>query len=115
MENQEKLDPKVQEQLQAPATVDFVINVAQTLESRVDYNFNSIMSVSMLVEFLYQTLEKQGIDIPLDEEFETFQAERLAEIQEKFKEAAEKAADQVKQEAVEEAAEADISEADIDI
>ena len=61
MENQEKLDPKVQEQLQAPATVDFVINVAQTLESRVDYNFNSIMSVSMLVEFLYQTLEKQEL------------------------------------------------------
>ena len=69
-------------------TPDFVLTVAQTLESRIDYNFNSIMQISLLVEFLYQTLEEQGIEIPLDEKFEAFQKERVEEIQKKFQEVA---------------------------
>lgn len=69
-------------------TPDFVMTVAQTLESRIDYNFNSLMQISLLVEFLYQTLEEQGIQIPLDEKFEAFQKERVEEIQKKFQEVA---------------------------
>lgn len=69
-------------------TPDFVMTVAQTLESRIDYNFNSVMQISLLVEFLYQTLEEQGIEIPLDEKFEAFQKERVEEIQRKFQEVA---------------------------
>ena len=69
-------------------TPDFVLTVAQTLESRIDYNFNSILQISLLVEFLYQTLEEQGIEIPLDDKFEAFQKERVEEIQKKFQEVA---------------------------
>lgn len=78
MSNQDELE----------VTPDFVFTIAQTLESRIDYNFNSLMQISLLVEFLYQTLEEQGINIPLDEKFENFQKERVEEIQKKFQEVA---------------------------
>lgn len=77
---------KINQDLQQPATLQFVINLAQALETRIDYNFNSVIQMSMLVEFLYETLEKQGINIPIDTEFQEFQEKRMKEIQEKFSE-----------------------------
>lgn len=82
-DNQEKIN----QDLQQPANLQFVINLAQALETRIDYNFNSVIQMSMLVEFLYETLEKQGIKIPIDTEFQEFQETRMKEIREKFSEA----------------------------
>ena len=84
-----------------PLTSEFVFQIAQSLESRIDYNFNSIMQVSLLVEFLYQTLEEQGIEIPLDEKFEEFQSKRVQEIQNKFEEVAKQMTEDLAKETVE--------------
>jgi mRNA deadenylase 3'-5' endonuclease subunit Ccr4 len=67
-----------------PVPLNFLITVADALESRIDYNFNSVIQISMLVEFMYNKLKEKGIDIPLDEEFETFQKTRFEEIQSEF-------------------------------
>ena len=97
--------------MQQPANIDFVLSIAQTLEARIDHNFNSLMSISFLVEFLYSSLEKRGIEIPLDEEFEKFQKERLKEIREQF----EQAAKETNEEMVKEAAEDIIENSNINL
>lgn len=77
----EKLPEEIKDQ---PVPLNFLITVADALESRIDYNFNSVIQISMLVEFLYNKLQEKGIEIPLDEEFEKFQNQRLEEIQSEF-------------------------------
>jgi len=67
-----------------PVPLQFLITVADALESRIDYNFNSVIQISMLVEFMYTKLKEKGIEIPLDGDFEEFQKTRLAEIQSEF-------------------------------
>lgn len=67
-----------------PVPLNFLITVADALETRIDYNFNSVIQISMLVEFMYNKLQEKGIEIPLDEEFEAFQKSRLEEIQTEF-------------------------------
>jgi|13_taG_2_1085334.scaffolds.fasta_scaffold00062_4 hypothetical protein len=62
----------------------FLLSLTKALESRVDYNFNNLIQLSLLIEFLYESLEKQGIKIPLDKDFENFQEKRLKEIKEEF-------------------------------
>ena len=67
----------------------FVVNLAQALEARIDYNFNSMIQLSILVEYLYEKLDQSGIKIDLtDEDFTAFQDSRITEIQEQLKEAA---------------------------
>jgi hypothetical protein len=90
---------KIDEQMNEPASIKFLIDVAQAMETRIDYNFNSVIQVSLLVEFLYEALEKQGISIPLDEDFQKFQEERLAEIKTKFDEAVSEATENLQKEA----------------
>lgn len=98
MDNQEQdVQQKIDAQMNEPASIKFLIDVAQAMETRIDYNFNSVIQVSLLVEFLYDALEKQGITIPLDEEFQKFQEERLAEIKSKFDEAVSQATEELKQ------------------
>ena len=92
---------QIDEQMNQPASIKFLIDVAQAMETRIDYNFNSVIQVSLLVEFLYEALEKQNISIPLDEDFEKFQKARLAEIKSKFDEAVSEATDNLKKEAEE--------------
>ena len=69
---------------QQPVPLQFLITVADALESRIDYNFNSLIQISMLVEYMHIKLAEKGIDIELDEEFKTFQEKRLSEIQKEF-------------------------------
>jgi hypothetical protein len=95
---QKQTQEQIDAQLNEPASIQFLIDVAQAMESRIDYNFNSVVQVSLLVEFLYEALEKQGIKIPLDDEFKKFQEERLAEIKTKFDDALKQASDEVAQE-----------------
>ena len=104
--SQTQTNEEVEAQLNEPASIKFLIDVAQAMESRIDYNFNSVVQVSLLVEFLYEALEKQGIKIPLDEEFQKFQEERLSEIKTKFDAALQQATDETVKEAAAEQAEA---------
>jgi hypothetical protein len=67
-----------------PTPFSFVMSLAKALESRIDYNFNSIIQMSMLIEYLYIQLEKKGIEIEMEEEFKAFQTERLEELRKEF-------------------------------
>lgn len=67
-----------------PVPLNFLITVADALESRIDYNFNSLIQISMLVEYIHTKLAEKGIDIQLDDDFKAFQEDRLAEIQAEF-------------------------------
>lgn len=67
-----------------PVPLQFLITIADALESRIDYNFNSLIQISMLVEYIHTKLNEKGINIELDEEFKSFQETRLAEIQGEF-------------------------------
>ena len=73
------------------ATVDMLFDVAKALETRIDYNFNSMIQLSLLVEYLYEQLDNLDIKIPMGEAFENFQKQRLEEIQKNFDSAMEEA------------------------
>lgn len=72
------------EMKQQPVPLQFLITIADALESRIDYNFNSLIQISMLVEYIHIQLAEKGINIELDEDFKTFQEKRLTEIQQEF-------------------------------
>lgn len=105
--NQAAADVLPDEVKDKPVPLQFLITVADALEGRIDYNFNSVIQISMLVEFLYNKLNDKGIEIPLDEEFETFQKTRLAEIQAEF--------DKIKEQADPEKAASDFLKQNVDL
>lgn len=61
-----------------------LINVLRGHEMRIDYNFNAMLQISMLLEYLYESLGKKGIEIDMTE-FEQFQKERIEEIDQTHK------------------------------
>lgn len=61
-----------------------LLNILQAHEMRIDYNFNAMLQLSMLVEYLYEKLEEKGIQIPM-EPFEEFQKKRIQDIDETYK------------------------------
>lgn len=67
-----------------PVPFDFLMPLSQALEARIDYNFNSLIQLSLLIEYLYTQLEQKGIKVELDEDFDKFQKERIEEIREQF-------------------------------
>jgi hypothetical protein len=77
----EQLNPEMQEQ---PVPFGFLIPLTQALEARIDYNFNSMIQLSLLVEYLYDQLEAKGIKIEMGDNFQKFQDERVAEIKKQF-------------------------------
>lgn len=77
----EQLNPEMQEQ---PVPFGFLIPLTQALEARIDYNFNSMIQLSLLVEYLYDQLEAKGIEIEMGDNFQKFQDERVAEIKKQF-------------------------------
>ena len=56
-----------------PVPFDFLMPLSQALEARIDYNFNSLIQLSLLIEYLYSELEKKGLKVELDEQFDEFQ------------------------------------------
>lgn len=77
----EQLNPEMQEQ---SVPFGFLIPLTQALEARIDYNFNSMIQLSLLVEYLYQELEGKGMEIEMGDKFQAFQDERVAEIKKQF-------------------------------
>ncbi len=69
---------------QAENKLQELINVLRGHEMRIDYNFNAMLQISMLLEYLYESLSKKGIEIDMTE-FEQFQKERIEEIDQTHK------------------------------
>lgn len=67
-----------------PVPFSFFMPLVKALENRIDYNFNTIIQLSLLVEYLYEELEQKGIQIELDSKFNEFQETRLKEMKEEF-------------------------------
>lgn len=62
-----------------------MLKIVQAHEMRIDYNFNAMLHLSMLLEYLYDALEKLDIKIDM-EPFEKYQAEKLKEIESSYEE-----------------------------
>jgi hypothetical protein len=77
----EQLNSEMQEQ---SVPFGFLIPLTQALEARIDYNFNSMIQLSLLVEYLYQELEGKGMEIEMGDKFQAFQDERVTEIKKQF-------------------------------
>lgn len=61
------------------------LKIVQAHEMRIDYNFNAMLHLSMLLEYLYDALEKLDIKIDM-EPFEEYQAKKLKEIESSYEE-----------------------------
>ena len=81
IKEEEKLDEEIAKE---PVPFNFFMPVVKAIENRVDYNFNTIIQLSLLLEYLYENLEQQGIKIELDENFQEFQDKRLEEMKTEF-------------------------------
>lgn len=53
----------------------------EALKMRIDYNFNTIMQMSMILEYTHILLEEHNIVVD-DEKFAAFQKERIEQLQE---------------------------------
>ena len=62
-----------------------MLKIVQAHEMRIDYNFNAMLHLSMLLEYLYDALEKLDIKIDM-EPFEEYQAKKLKEIESSYEE-----------------------------
>ena len=60
-----------------------VLKLVQAHEMRIDYNFNSLLQLSMLVEYLYEQLAVLNIEIDMSG-FEEFQNNKVKEIENNF-------------------------------
>ena len=63
--------------------IEEMLKLVQGHEMRIDYNFNSILQLSMLVEYLYEQLESSNVKIDMDG-FDEFQKTKVKEIEENY-------------------------------
>ena len=99
MSDEQQLSDELKER---PVPFGFLMPLTEALESRIDYNFNALIQLSLLVEFLYMKLEEKDIKIELDETFESFQKERIEEIKKQFESSMNKATQEEADEALQE-------------
>ena len=70
-------------------TIQELFQVVKGQDVRIDYNFNTLIQTSILVEFLFNKLSDLNPDLKLEELFEKVQAQRLQELDEIVKAAQE--------------------------
>jgi len=70
-------------------TLQELFQVVKGQDVRIDYNFNTLIQTSILVEFLFLKLSELNPDLKLEELFEEFQTQRLEELNEIVKTAQE--------------------------
>ena len=70
-------------------TFQELFQVVKGQDGRIDYNFNTLIQTSILVEFLFTKLSELNPDLKLEELFEEFQTQRLEELDEIVKAAQE--------------------------
>lgn len=75
-------------------TLQELFQVVKGQDVRIDYNFNTLIQTSILVEFLFIKLSELNSDLKLEELFEEFQTQRLEELNEIVKNAQESSTDE---------------------
>jgi hypothetical protein len=69
-------------------TLDQIVKLMNNQETRIDYNFNTTLQMTILVEYIFQKLTKQFPDLKLEEDYEEFQTKRLEEFNKMIEEIA---------------------------
>ena len=64
-----------------------LFEILKSQDARIDYNFNTLIQTSIIVEFLFEKLQELSPEKDLQEEFAPFQQSRLAELEEIITEA----------------------------
>lgn len=64
-----------------------LFKILKTQDARIDYNFNTLIQTTIIVEFLFQKLQELNPDLNIEEEFLPFQKKRLEELEEIVNEA----------------------------
>lgn len=60
---------------------DKLLSLIKNQEYRIDYNFNTTLQMTLLVEFLYEKLSEKFPELNLMEDFTEFQKTRLNELE----------------------------------
>ena len=76
----------MQEELQTEDKMNNIVEALKSHEVRIEHNFHALLQLSILVEFLYDQLEKGGIKVDLAQ-LEEFQKQRANEIEDAFNKA----------------------------
>ncbi|CAB4160260.1 hypothetical protein UFOVP724_128 [uncultured Caudovirales phage] len=76
----------MQEELQTEDKMNNIVEALKSHEVRIEHNFHALLQLSILVEFLYDQLERNEIKIDLAQ-LEEFQKQRANEIEEAFNKA----------------------------
>lgn len=56
-----------------------LLELVKNQELRVDYNFNTIIQMTILTEYIFSKISENFPDLNMQEDFETFQKERIDE------------------------------------
>jgi adenylate kinase family enzyme len=68
-----------------------LFSLVQNQEERVNYNFNTVLQMTILVEYLFSKLKDRFPDLKLEEDFQAFQDKRIEEFNKMTEEAIESA------------------------
>lgn len=63
-------------------TIEQLFEVIKNQETRIDHNFSTTLSLTILVEFIFDKLKDNMPDIAWEEEFDAFQEARINEFNE---------------------------------
>jgi|13_taG_2_1085334.scaffolds.fasta_scaffold00160_11 hypothetical protein len=74
-------------------TEDNILSLLQNQEERVNYNFNTLLQMTILVEYMFSKLNESMPDLNLEKDFEPFQKKRIEEFNKMTEEAIQSAQD----------------------
>ena len=74
-------------------TIDNILSLLQNQEERVNYNFNTILQMTILTEYMFSKLNQHMPELKIEEDFESFQQERIEDFNKMTEEAIQSAKD----------------------
>ena len=63
-------------------SLETLLNVVKNQDVRIDYNFNTALQMTIMLEFIFNKVSEQFPELKLEEDFPEFQKQRLTELQE---------------------------------
>lgn len=78
-------------------TPEQIFEVLKNQELRIDHNFSTTLSITILAEYLFQKLKEAFPDLNIEDDFEEFQKQKLEQFNEVVEEAKSQSEDIQKQ------------------
>ena len=73
--------------------IDNILALLQNQEERVNYNFNTILQMTILTEYMFSKLSQHMPELNIEQDFESFQQKRIEEFNKMTEEAIKSAKD----------------------